>query len=191
MIRSEEKPHKGKTSCSCCVPCLCACCALQTIICVVLVITLVLLGNALISRHYNSRNSPHELKDDRAFKYLRLKNDTRPIHYDLTLVPDLRTGSFYGVVNVTLKTDSLRKTIVLHSQNLTVLSASMIDGVSKSVIRVVNVRNLPDEEVVLLNLTRKITPGIYYLSMNYTGNMLNKLSGLYLSSYKNGKNQTR
>ncbi|KAK9884993.1 hypothetical protein WA026_009222 [Henosepilachna vigintioctopunctata] len=148
-------------------------------LCTFLVIVVLLLSTSVISINVNS------------YKNIRLKSNVRPIHYDLTLVPDLENGNFYGFANITLKTVTSTDVVVLHSKNLIILLARMTDDVSKSVINVKQVRSLMEEQVVHVHLARKIRPGIYRLSFLYSGSMLNGLTGLYLSYYKNRKNETR
>ncbi|KAL3279071.1 hypothetical protein HHI36_016585, partial [Cryptolaemus montrouzieri] len=144
------------------------------------------LGNFLIS--HQTRNSPHRIAKN--YKYLRLPNDTLPIHYDLTLLPDLQSGSFDGLVNITLRTLVEKDILILHNKNLTIRSAQFADNINNTVVKINNIKRFIDDDVIVLNLTKKIAPGVHHLTLNFTGNMLQKLTGLYSSQYKNEDNDT-
>lgn len=185
MIASEEKPDRQKKSCGCCVPCLCACCTLQTILCAILLVTLLILANFILVDHWN--NQPKKLSN--IYRYPRLAKEIKPIHYEIFLLPNLQNGTFEGKVNITLKTEKENQEIVLHSKNLTIQNAQLLEDTNRTVIKVNSVKTLLD--VVVLNLTQKIVPGLYHLTIIYKGNMKNKLTGFYQSHYKDENNETR
>lgn len=114
----------------------------------------------------------------------RLPKNTLPLKYDVTLLPDLETGTFKGKVNVTLEITSARNNIVLHSKNLSIETVELTFVNDSVTILVQNVEaNEADETIAIVPKT-KLKPGVYGLVLKYSGNLVGKLSGLYRSKYK-------
>ncbi|XP_045478249.1 glutamyl aminopeptidase isoform X5 [Harmonia axyridis] len=187
MIASEEKPHRRKKSCGCCVPCLCGCCVLQTILCVVLFVSLMLLANFILMNQL--RKEPW--KSQKIYRYPRLAETTFPVHYDLFIQPYLGNGTYQGLVNITLEIKVVHQEIILHSKNLDIKEVRLVEDSNRTVIGVNSVKTWPDDEVVVLNLTQKIVPSLYHLTMTFGGEMREKLKGLYQSQYLREDNETR
>lgn len=116
----------------------------------------------------------------------RLNPDVQPTSYDLYLHPKLNDGTFAGRVNIAL--DILKETnaLAIHSNKLRILSVT-IDNV-KGNFEI-------DKEHELLTIYKNdksgIEQGTRIVSVEYEGNMKNKIVGLYSSTYTNGKGVKR
>lgn len=116
----------------------------------------------------------------------RLNPDVQPTSYDLYLHPKLNDGTFAGRVNIAL--DILKETnaIAIHSNKLRILSVT-IDNV-KGNFEI-------DKEHELLTIYKNdksgIEQGTRNVTVEYEGNMKNKIVGLYSSTYTNGKGVKR
>jgi glutamyl aminopeptidase len=160
---------------------LLSCCLFLAIACACLLGALVLIGKHLV---YNStlRNVVKtQFKESPKYLYARLPNDTKPLHYDVILKPDLESGSFQGAINITVNVTSNRKDIILHSKNLTIDTVQLTHFNDSKVFHIENVQENANEEVLLITPQGGIPPGVYNLHLKYNGSMLDKIVGLYRS----------
>lgn len=171
---------------------LLSCCLFLFIVSSCLLAALVLIGKHFV---YNSIQAQKYgkvgiVKEKRAIQ--RLPVDVLPFHYDLTLMPNLETGEFIGKVNVTLEILTARNNLMMHSKNLSIDTVELMNVKNKSVmVQVQNVEDSPLDEMIKI-VTKDVLPkGVYHVVLKYSGSMLNRIVGLYMSHYKNGANQTR
>lgn len=164
---------------------LLSCCLFLTITCACLLTALILIGKHLL---YNS--SAKILKNNN-IKYAtkhaiyRLPNTTVPIQYDITLKPYLETGDFKGLLNVTVNITEPRKELVLHSQNLSIDTVELVRANDSKVFHIGNIQENVISQVLVIIPKQIVPPGVYYLFFKYSGNMTNRIVGLYRSQYKN------
>lgn len=170
---------------------LLSCCLFLLIVSSCLLAALVLIGKHFV---YNSIQAQKDgkvgiVKEKRAIQHL--PQDVIPSHYDLTLMPNLDTGEFKGKVNITLVILSARNNLMLHSKNLSIDTVELMN-VNKSVmVQVQNVEDSPLDEMIKI-VTKEVLPkGVYHVVLKYSGSMLNRIVGLYMSHYKNEANQSR
>ncbi|KAF5277381.1 hypothetical protein FQA39_LY06194 [Lamprigera yunnana] len=121
----------------------------------------------------------------------RLPTDVKPLHYDLTFKPNLQNGTFEGRINITLKILRPRRNIVLHNNNLTITNVSLVFSNQSQLLTVISEETNKVLESTTVNVQEDILPGIYYLNINFTGNMLDKLVGLYRSIYTDKLTNTK
>lgn len=176
------------------VPCLLTCCIFLLIICACLVTTLVFIGKHIL---YTSLNASHQNLPARKISsayslksYKRLPNDTRPLFYDLTLLPDLTRGLYKGYVNITVEIDSTRNDVVIHSKNLTISEITLMNSQSKR-LQILIVKEIVDDEAIVVTTKKMITPGIYYLFLRFDGRMFGKFRGFYRSQYRTSNGEIR
>lgn len=173
---------------------LISCCLFLLIVCSCLLAALVLIGKHFV---YNSvGNQKNVLKSAKPSStsrssIFRLPSDTRPLKYDVTLLPDLETGTFRGKVNVTLEIASARNNIILHSKNLSIETIELTFVNAALSVLVQNVEANERDETIVIVPKMELMPGIYTLVLNYSGNAMGKLSGLYKSQYKPKGNGNR
>lgn len=185
-IRKKRKPSRLVT-------CLLSCVVFLVIVCACLIGVLVLVGRHIL---YNSPNSAQEHFPSRKIiplaerSFKRLPNDTRPIIYDLTLLPDLIRGLYKGFANITLEVDHLRKDLVLHSKDLSISEIILTSSQGKR-IQILKVNEIEDDQVIVITTQQRVLPGIYYLFIRFDGRMFDKLIGFYRINYTKGGREVR
>lgn len=189
---ASDKPRK-KTSKT--VAVLISCCLFLLIICVCLITVLVFVGKHILYNHPSVYYVTRKIVPVNSLpvperSYKRLPNDTKPILYDLTLLPDLTTGEYKGFVNMTVNITAFRKDIIVHSKNLSVAEIAITTRNSK-VLQVLSIDENLIDEVLIITTREKITPGIYYLFIKFEGSLKDKLTGFYRSQYRQSTGQQR
>ncbi|XP_060524768.1 aminopeptidase A isoform X2 [Cylas formicarius] len=188
--KSEREGGDGKKS-GALVSCLLSCCVFWFIVCASLLAALVFIGRHI---EYNSGTGTFAARRHgkaavgvpdvtRPTRYKRLSNDTRPLAYNLTLAPRLDRGDFDGFVNITVEVAKARDDFVVHGKKLTVTSVEIRRGDGRT-LRVVSVTEHLEDEVLVVVAAERITPGVYHVAFKFRGSLVDRITGLYRSSYK-------
>ncbi|XP_030647452.1 leucyl-cystinyl aminopeptidase isoform X2 [Chanos chanos] len=107
----------------------------------------------------------------------RLPASVRPVHYDLSLHPNLTTMIFQGNVSIRMLVLQDAKKIVLHSSGL------KIDSCTLQGKRVKILEYKPWEQIAV-ECPKELKKGQeYVLSLEYSANLSNSYEGFYNSSY--------
>ncbi|XP_030767468.1 glutamyl aminopeptidase-like isoform X2 [Sitophilus oryzae] len=171
--------------------CLCSCCLFWFILCVVLVTALVFIGRHLLHNtiqprvYYTFKTPVLDLPESRKLNYKKLPNDTRPILYNITLLPYLDKVYFEGFVNISIDVFNPKRELVVHSKSLTIISVDLVREDVKSLQLLSFTENLEDE-VLVITPKEKLFPGRYFVGIKYRGKFDNKTTGLYKSTYEYG-----
>ncbi|VVC40908.1 Hypothetical protein CINCED_3A014501 [Cinara cedri] len=123
----------------------------------------------------------------------RLPSNTAPISYDLQFYPIFNgaNSTFTGVAKITFKAFTSDKIIVLNQKDLTVNTVLVTDITTQKNQTISQTINKPDYEQYEIYLNSAYIKGRnYLLTITYGGQIRNDLTGLYMSSYKEG-NQTK
>lgn len=116
----------------------------------------------------------------------RLSGKVLPLSYDLYLYPDLAAGSFTGKVNIVVNVTEEVEAITLHSNKLTISSAS-IDNVEGSFE--------VDDAYELLNVyasnKSRIGTGSKNVTIEFGATLKDKIVGFYQSTYTNEDGEQR
>jgi puromycin-sensitive aminopeptidase len=118
----------------------------------------------------------------------RLPRHIVPIRYDLRLEPDLTAARFEGQETITLTIHHATSDIVLNAVELDITSAQ-IAGDSSSSKQATIVLDVPLERCHLM-FTESLSPGIWRLTMTFSGRLNDKLRGFYRSTYKDERGAT-
>ncbi|RZC34562.1 Peptidase M1 domain containing protein [Asbolus verrucosus] len=117
----------------------------------------------------------------------RLPTSAVPASYDLYLYPDLKTGLFKGKVTAETTLKEATSSVVLHSNKLNVTDVTVDEEVAA----------FETDDVYELLIVRK-RDGAQFSSgskvtvtINFEGDMKNRIVGLYTSSYTNEEGQKR
>ncbi|EAT41120.1 AAEL007204-PA [Aedes aegypti] len=124
--------------------------------------------------------------------HYRLPNDVIPLHYDLWLHPNLDEGTFTGRVSIDVSVVSTTRTIVLHSNGLTITNPSLKLETSLTPITLTPQFDL-EREFLQLNvpISAVLQPDTNAtISMSFSGKMSGKIVGLYSSSYPTENGET-
>ncbi|XP_018565925.1 glutamyl aminopeptidase isoform X2 [Anoplophora glabripennis] len=168
---------------------LLSCCLCLLVICACLITALVFVGRHILYNQppvrYVPRNSPSAPVDRLLVpqpRYQRLPRDTKPVLYDLTLLPDLAAGKFEGWVNITINVSGFRKDLVIHSSNLTINEINLVRS-DATELRVISVNEVEEDQVLIITTREKILPDVYHLFIGFEGGLKDRLTGFYRSEY--------
>lgn len=112
-------------------------------------------------------------------KYI-LPKDVKPVSYDLHLQPNLKTETFTGKINIVTELLKTKSEILMHNNGLTIHNVQ-IDGnkcehETDKTYELLQIK-LPNSEVIQNGLRR--------LSIEFSGNLKDRLVGFYSSKYTN------
>ncbi|KAM8706831.1 hypothetical protein ACLKA7_011000 [Drosophila subpalustris] len=116
----------------------------------------------------------------------RLPTALVPTHYTLYLHPELDTGHFTGQELITIKVIEPTRQIILHSDKLTINQAYVLGK------QVDKYELDPVREFLIIDLSEELSVNeVITLGVLFEGQTLNKLVGLYSSSYQTPTGQQR
>uniref|UniRef100_A0A8C5CLL3 Aminopeptidase n=1 Tax=Gadus morhua TaxID=8049 RepID=A0A8C5CLL3_GADMO len=119
---------------------------------------------------------------------LRLPASVRPVHYDLTVNPDLDAMTFTGRTVISMAVLHATKRIVLHAADLTVTKATFQLGEGQA--RVVTLLEYKPHQQVAVRFPEELKQGQRcVLTLDYHASLSSTYDGFYNSSYadKDGK----
>uniref|UniRef100_A0A1A9WMJ0 Aminopeptidase N-like N-terminal domain-containing protein n=1 Tax=Glossina brevipalpis TaxID=37001 RepID=A0A1A9WMJ0_9MUSC len=118
----------------------------------------------------------------------RLPETLHPITYDLYLHPDIDTGNFTGQVVIHIGCTKNTNQIILHALHLNITSVYLSDTTSGTI----SVKNFYLDlvrEFLIIDLTEELPANRNFkLGILFEGSMVNKIIGLYRSSYLKADN---
>lgn len=120
---------------------------------------------------------------------MRLPKTVTPLHYDLSLHPNLTTLDFTGVVRILLDVHVDTSTVVLHAKHMEISSAYLLapDGV-----RPLRVLEYPPSHQLALLPDSVLTRGRRYeVVLGFAANFSDSFHGFYKSSYRTSKGEVR
>jgi len=148
------------------------------------------LGGSVESSTPASETSSSSQSSSKIIENIRLPRDVLPHHYDVRLLPILETGNFsiLGRVSVDIECKEVTDRIVLHSVDIVVdpKSVQLIHKVNQAhALSVSGIDYDTKLEFLIVRLDHKLTKGSNYtLSMDFVGNLTDRLKGFYRSNYK-------
>ena len=112
----------------------------------------------------------------------KLPTNVRPTLYTLTLEPDLESFTFTGSETIAIEVDEPASLIAMNSSEIAIESAtlSLPDG---SEIQPESITFDEEKETVTLAFTETVPVGAAELSIEFTGELNDKLRGFYRSTY--------
>ncbi|GJQ82073.1 hypothetical protein Trydic_g6945 [Trypoxylus dichotomus] len=190
--RPMESPQETKKR-SKLVTLLLSCCLFEAVFSACLLAALILLGRHYLYNHTNSNNEiptnngnvsefPNVAQEVK-HKINRLPREVIPIHYDITLTPNLESGNMTGRVNITVNIEKPRKTILLNSLNLAINHVHIIRWHGCLMIPIKSITPRKEEEILEIVPQTQLRPGRYYIAIEYSGRMRDKIVGFYQSTY--------
>ena len=109
----------------------------------------------------------------------RLPGDAYPLHYQLTLAPDLAAERFSGEETIDLRIDKPTSRITLHALGLEIDEAVVTR--STGVDTAASPSFEPASEFLVLTLPTRLPAGVCKLRLKFHGPLTNSMVGLYLS----------
>lgn len=116
----------------------------------------------------------------------RLPENVKPKHYQLSLVPDLKSLTFQGEVSIQIEVVKSAEEIVLNALDLE-LNSVLLKGDKE--ITPASVQLCVEEETAVFKFGSPIAPGTYSLNIAFKGEINDKMKGLYRSKYINEKGE--
>ena len=148
---------------------------------------------SLVSRNLNVNQNYTQVRllsmakqiiDEQKFTGVRLPKSIKPIHYDLTLKPDLEKFTFAGDVKIQYTSNEQPKSIVLHAIELEISDGCILDGGSKK-NPLLSVTYSTKSETATLEFQDAIASD-GTLNLNFTGVLNDKMKGFYRTEFKIG-----
>jgi puromycin-sensitive aminopeptidase len=112
----------------------------------------------------------------------RLPRNVRPVHYDLTLEPDLPAASFIGKVSISIEVSEVTDVLVLNAAELEIRNArvELADGTT---IAATGVEFDEETERATISMSSDVPLGSSVLCCDFSGILNDKLRGFYRSTY--------
>ena len=113
--------------------------------------------------------------------FSRLPAHVVPIHYAITLKPDLESHVFSGHETITVSLSKPSKTITLHSRDLVIKSVAAIVGKNK--IEPLDISYDTILETATFNFSKNLPKGKFRLAIVFEGILADNMRGFYKSRY--------
>lgn len=112
---------------------------------------------------------------------MRLPKTVSPLHYDLTIHPNLTTLDFTGVVRIQLEVHNDTGLIVLHANRMRITEALLL---APEGVRPLRVLEYPFfHQLALLSDTQLTRGRTYEVLLGFAANFSDSFHGFYKSSY--------
>ncbi|MBN3301040.1 ERAP2 aminopeptidase, partial [Amia calva] len=155
-----------------------------------------LLGSSEAQEGFGSERS-HVASNRVPFPWsqVRLPNHVIPVHYHLSIHPNLTTLNFTGSVRIEIDVQNDTDSVILHSKGLQILRATIqhegaeprAEGQVQQVLE-----SLPQEQIAILSPQPLLSGNKYFVHIDYAANLSDGFYGFYRSTYqaKNGEIRT-
>lgn len=145
---------------------------------------------AQIPEHGQAKDLPRAT-NGRAFPWarMRLPKTVSPVHYDLSLHPNLTTLDFTGVVRILLDVHQDTSTVVLHAKHMEISSAHLLAPEGVRPLRVLE--HPPSHQLALLSDSPLTAGRTYEVVLGFAANFSESFHGFYKSSYRASSGEVR
>ena len=121
---------------------------------------------------------------------MRLPQTVVPLHYNLTIHPDMNTLHFTGAVLIELEVLENTTTIVLHSSELLISSVTLlVPGGPPTPL--LFLEHPASEQLALLSDRVLVQGGTYEVLLEFSANLSDNYHGFYKSSYRASSGEVR
>lgn len=120
---------------------------------------------------------------------MRLPKTVFPVHYDLSIHPNLTTLDFSGVVRIQLDVREDTKTIVLHAKQMQVSNVFLLSPESVRPLKVLEYHRF--HQLALVSDTTLTKGRKYEVHMEFAANLSDSFHGFYKSSYHTSTGEVR
>ncbi len=120
---------------------------------------------------------------------MRLPKTVSPVHYDLTIHPNLTTLDFTGVVRIQLDVHEDTSTVVLHAKQMQISNVLLL---APEGVRPLQVLEYPPSHQLALVSDSLLTKGRKYeVQLEFAANLSDSFHGFYKSSYRTSSGEVR
>ena len=120
---------------------------------------------------------------------MRLPRTVSPLHYDLTLHPNLTTFDFTGVVRIELDVHEDTSAIVLHAKEMQVLDVLLLAPEGARPLRVLEYPNF--HQLALISDSVLTKGRRYEVQLGFAAKLSDSFHGFYKSSYRTSSGEVR
>lgn len=139
--------------------------------------------------------SVHMATNDLPFPWskVRLPSYIVPVHYHLLIHPNLTALDFTGSARIEIDVKNNTNWVVLHSKGLNITATTILDESEAHLSdRVLPVLEYPPHEQIAIFSPKILTSGEkYFLYLEFSAPLGSGFYGLYKSTYKTKKGETR
>lgn len=120
---------------------------------------------------------------------MRLPKTVFPLHYDLSLHPNLTTLDFTGVVRIQLDVKEDTNTVILHAKQMQISNVLLL---APEGVRPLQVLEYPRSHQLALVSDKVLTKGRKYeVQLGFAANLSDSFHGFYKSSYRTSTGEVR
>lgn len=120
---------------------------------------------------------------------MRLPKTVFPVHYDLSIHPNLTTLDFSGVVRIQLDVQEDTDTIVLHAKRMQVSNVFLLSPEGVRPLKVLEYH--PFHQLALMSDTTLTKGRKYEVHLEFAANLSDSFHGFYKSSYSTSTGEVR
>lgn len=121
--------------------------------------------------------------------HVRLPKIVSPVHYDLSLHPNLTTLDFTGAVRILLDVREDTSTVVLHAKHMEISGAHLLAPEGVQSLRVLEYP--PYHQLALLSDSVLTRGRRYEVVLRFAANLSDSFHGFYKSSYRTSSGEVR
>nr|AAH45983.1 Zgc:56194 [Danio rerio] len=123
---------------------------------------------------------------------MRLPDTIYPLHYNLLIHPNLTSLDFTGSVQIQIEVLQDTKTVILHSKNLQISSARLLDAniAQQQPLKVLEYPYF--QQIALVSDKALLKRGhVYSVELHFAANLSESFHGFYKSTYRTSKGDVR
>lgn len=115
----------------------------------------------------------------------RLSPAVQPVHYNLLLHPDMKSGLFQGTVQIDVKLLEDKDCVKLNSHFLDFKNVRMLK--QGSLVPISKFYEEKEMEQLVIEFPNSLSAGDYQICVDFSGSLTRNIVGFYLSHLKNNR----
>ena len=119
----------------------------------------------------------------------QLPRTVKPLHYEVSLIPNAAAASFAGKVKIKVEVLAATSSITLNAADLAFSSAQLVASNGKTLPATIKVNAA--EQTATFTFTQPIAKGTYQLALDYTGVIGTQANGLFSLDYDTPEGRKR